>query len=176
MRVPVLSASVSLLYLTGFCFVTTATAATDKARETTLAGFSIENKKSFAFIDPKTNYILVRAGECDGAHRSLRVYRNRARLKQSEDAHLANRLQLKVLPKLVTSQGIKLGDTQERVRQLLGSPTWSGGSLWRTKETVWSYHTLKGTRDKGIEYITLFRFEEGRIMGIELMREDIPRC
>lgn len=43
-------------------------------------------------------------------------------------------------------------------------------------ETVWSYHYLQGTKDRGEEYITLFRFQRGRVVGIELTRNDIPGC
>lgn len=56
----------------------------------------------------------------------------------------------------------------------MGVPTWQGGSKFTPLERVWSYHRLEGTRKKGVEYVTLFRFRRGRLTGIELQRDLQP--
>lgn len=72
------------------------------------------------------------------------------------------------------SQGVRIGDPPARVRRLMGVPTWQGGSKFTPLERVWSYHRLDGTRKKGVEYTTLFRFRRGKLTGIELQRDLLP--
>ena len=75
---------------------------------------------------------------------------------------------------LSTDRGIAIGDQPETVLRIMGAPTWKGGSQFVAGEKVWSYHRIVGTKDDGMEYISLFRFRNGRITAIELHTDSLP--
>ena len=67
-----------------------------------------------------------------------------------------------------TGRGVSIGDSPERVRELMGAPTWSGGSRFFATEKVWSYRTEVGPKGERTGYRTLIRFRKGKVSQIEL--------
>ena len=67
-----------------------------------------------------------------------------------------------------TGRGVKIGDSPGRVRQIMGRPSWKGGSRYVPGEKVWSYRWIVGKSDDGMGYRALFRFRNGKVSVIEL--------
>lgn len=69
---------------------------------------------------------------------------------------------------LETGKGVRIGDAPERVSNLMGTPTWTGGSKYVPGEKVWTYHRIVGPKGDRTEYGSLFRFRHGKVTQIEL--------
>ncbi|WP_309720248.1 hypothetical protein [Armatimonas sp.] len=142
-----------------------------------LAGYTVEKDRRVLLQDPRTGYILVRMGECDGAHKSVSLYPNLTEVaKRFGPAWTRSQVFPRKPLSLETGRGVKIGDRPEQVFRKMGKPTRKGGSLQHADETVWSYHHVQGSHEKGAEYISRFRFRRDRVTGIELLREAIPGC
>ena len=76
------------------------------------------------------------------------------------------------LRNLATGRGIEIGDAPEKVRHVMGAPTWQGSSKYSAGERVWTYHRKVGTDKDGMEYVSLFRFRHSSVTGIEI-RSDL---
>jgi len=140
--------------------------------ERMLAGYTTEKHDAVWIRDHRSGYILLRQSECDGSHLHLALYSDKSALKNWVDPEKP--IPGGRLPSLQTGRGIHIGDKTDRLRRVMGEPTWQGGSLYTPGERVWSFHHLIGTRAKGIEYISVFRIRNGRVTGIELDREEQP--
>ena len=140
--------------------------------ERLLAGYTTEKHDSVRLRDTKTGYYLVRQSECDGSHLHLALYRDSTCLKDWLEP--GKTVPTGRLRSVQTGRGLGIGDTSSRIRRIMGTPTWQGGSRYSRGESVWSYHHLIGTRAKGVEYITVVRFRNGLVTGIELDREVQP--
>ena len=95
-------------------------------------------------------------------------------LDQGEADYLKPLVKPGNLRNLRTGRGVRLEDPPERVRRIMGVPTWSGGSLYVDGERVWSYLRLIGSKDDGIAYKALFRFRHGKVTSVESERDTIP--
>jgi hypothetical protein len=99
--------------------------------DTEVAGYvmdSSEKHRPLAVHDGKTGFFLVRDVECDGADITVLLTRDHSMMRQfgvsmpgAEPAELT--LQEKRLPSLSTGKGIRIGDTEGRMREILGKPT-----------------------------------------------------
>lgn len=142
-----------------------------------LAGYTIEKSNEVYLRDPKTGYVLMRNGDCDGALKRIQLYPSVEDMARNNDPDWVHGLTFQTKPlTLETGRGIRVGDRPERVFREMGKPTWRGGSAYVPEEEVWSYHHIVGTKKSGVEYRTLFRFRRGRVTGIELHSESLPRA
>ena len=70
-----------------------------------------------------------------------------------------------------TGSGIGLRDGPDRIRAVMGRPTWQGRSKFDRKVRVWTYHHRIHTGKHKVEYVALFRFRRKNITCIELRRD-----
>ncbi|MBB6049190.1 hypothetical protein [Armatimonas rosea] len=140
-----------------------------------LAGYTIEKSTEVHLRDPKTGYVLVRSGDCDGALKHLRLFPSAEEMSRSTDAAWVSDLKFEAKPlPLETGRGISIGDRPEKIFREMGKPTWRGGSTYMPGDEVWSYHHRVGTPKQGVEYKALFRFRRGRVVAMELHSENYP--
>ena len=174
LRGPSLQFVISILLIAMHAGGNAAAAGRTKApAERMLAGYSTEKHGQVVFRDARTGYYLLRNTECDGSHVKLVLSHDPAVLK-GWGVSVDGPATTGDLRSLTTGRGIRIGDSRARVQQIMGSPTWQGTSKFTRWERAWSYHRLFGTQTDGVEYITLFRFRNGLVTGIELDRELRP--
>lgn len=140
--------------------------------ERMLAGYTTEKRDAILLRDTRSGCYLVRQCECDGSHIHLALYRDKTPLRDGFEP--GKPISTGRLRSVQTGRGVGIGDTVTQARRIMGPPTWQGGSRYSRDEQVWSYHHLIGTRAKGVEYITILRFRNGLVSGIELDREEQP--
>lgn len=136
--------------------------------------------------DAKSGFYLVRGVECDGAH--LRVTLTRDRKIVSDEGYqipgykpvdgIERYLTLKEKPlsTLSTGKGIKIGDSPQRVRTLLGAATKTQktGSRKQFDEMTYFWRDVKN--GEGWEWTNTYTFKGGKLIEISFNREAVPGC
>lgn len=123
--------------------------------------------------DPRTGYMLIGSGECDGAYLWTVLTRDRYLVAgdgykvpnyQPKPEHTDNgtqAMQARTIP-LRTGHGIQIGDGTKRVVALLGPPTkaTNEGSRKQFRVLTYSWHSKKERRT----YDQSYTFKRGRLI------------
>ncbi|HWA82219.1 MAG TPA: hypothetical protein VG820_02205 [Fimbriimonadaceae bacterium] len=142
---------------------------------TTLAGYNIEKRADIGIYDSKSGFYLCTTSECDGADYSMVLTRDRnivtgsgyyvPKFKPREHDNGEVPLSHRRLQSLSTAKGVKIGDTPEQVRSLLGKPSKAEHDEFLTYSYKWSTKS-------GVDYDQEYVFKAGRLIEIQFSRND----
>ena len=149
----------------------------------TLAGYAVDHDESHNAIgvyDKAKNFYLTRTAECDGAYLTVTLTRDR---KVVQDAGYAvpglptgpgehrTLLKLRPLRNLSTSMGVTIGDSESKVREIVGKPSKVEDEGWRDQYHSLTYkYKTKKVQDIAITYEHKYVFKEGRVIEIQVGR------
>ena len=141
-----------------------------------LAGYAFasdERHKDVAVRDPKSGFYLVRDLECDGADISLVLTRDRKRIA-NDVANTASvgdsglpTLVAKPLRNLSTGKGISIGDSESKMRSILGRPSSFELDGNRKQFRVFTYHWTDRGGEMTAEVAQIYIFKKGRLIEID---------
>lgn len=151
-----------------------------------VAGLSVSvvSSSRLARHDPKSGYFAYKTLDCDGAHRSVRLTRDR-RLVEEEAAvdvpgfgqpatEFFGQGVTKRSLTLATKHGVRIGMTDAQVRAKLGKPdrTWAkspySATLYR--------QTVMDDRENGSGLRNTYIFKSGKLIEVLLNLDSIPGC
>ena len=150
--------------------------------DTMLAGYAFEYDEQHRPItvhDAKTGFYLVRSVDCDGAFVRLLLTRDRKLVSEMgvgvpgfNDADPYEIAVEKPLPSLSTGKGLKIGDSEARMRALLGSPSKASVEGSRSQFRVCSYKwkSPKNKDDISVTYDQRYTFKAGRLIEVEFWK------
>jgi len=144
--------------------------------DTLLAGYAVDSSSShrpIAVHDAKSGYFLIRDIESDGGDIMLILTRDHAVLNEygarppgTPDTVLP--IQEKALPSLSTGKGVRIGDSEARVRTLLGSPTKVelSGSRKQFRDCRYLWHNRIDQFGNKTDVEDRYTFKAGRLIEI----------
>jgi len=149
----------------------------------TLAGYSFaydDKHRPIAVRDPKTGFYLVRDVVCDGGILTLLLTRDHKLAGQYalEDANgdqdVNDAIAQKALPNLATGHGLRMGDSEARMNELLGKPGSRTIEGDRDQFTVYHYKwnvPAASVKDVDSSYEEKYTFKKGQLIEIEFDRD-----
>lgn len=152
-----------------------------------VAGYALQYDETHGqagIHDPKTNYYLLRSIECDGAHLTVILTRDRTimtsngyrvpNFKDPSGAEGYTAVVEKPLSSLSTSKGVRIGDTPSQVKARLGKPTEikTTGSRKQFVELDYVWRDIKN--GEGHIWTNSYTFKQGKLIEITFNREMYP--
>jgi hypothetical protein len=142
----------------------------------TLAGYALAYDEKHAPVvvhDAKSGFFLVRDIECDGGQLSLLLTRDHHSVEGYE-SDSEYKLKQKPLPSLVTGKGVAIGDSESKMKSLLGSPSSHEITGSRDQFTVFHYAWLQRGKDAEVQYDEAYTFKHGKLIEIQFSRDENP--
>ena len=147
-----------------------------------LAGYSFsydDTHRPVAVHDPKTGFYLVRDVECDGGTLTLLLTRDHQLAAENAaiDANSENEadnIAQKRLPNLATGHGLRMGDSESRMKELLGKPDSEDIEGSRDQYVVYRYNWVDHSpnrNDPDTSYEQKYTFKKGTLIEIEFTRD-----
>lgn len=135
-----------------------------------LAGYLLANDEKHATMtvqDTRSDYILARSGECDGAYQTLILSRDRKALQEGGYLYLEGQhLERKALPSLASGKGLRIGDGPSRMIRLLGKPKKALKEGDRKQYRTYVYSGRFG----GFDYDERYTFRGERLVEVRFNR------
>lgn len=151
-----------------------------------LAGYALLNDGTHSDVgvfDPAKKFYLVRYGECDGAYLTMVLTADRKVVSDigyfipnyiGGETEGSLKLKQKALPSLSTGKGVRIGDSPERLQQVLGKPNHTQKTGNRNQFREYVYTTKLKERRHGenwvIEYTANYVFKNGKLIEIRFGR------
>jgi hypothetical protein len=144
-----------------------------------LAGYAVDHDEShreIAIYDKAKNYYLTRTAECDGADLTVTLTRDRKvvqnagytvpglPIRSGEQDHV---LTMRTLTSLKTSMGVAIGDSESKVREIVGKPTKAMNEGSRDQYHALEYRFNTGKKDCHTSYVHRYVFKEGHLIEIQ---------
>lgn len=148
----------------------------------TLAGYAFcvdEFRPDVNIQDPASGFFLVRSSECDGAYVTVLLTRDR-RLVKKRGYTLPNEphedtssfhITPKKLPTLATGKGIKIGDSETRLKSILGRNYKLSVEGSRGQFRVYQYSWEdKSVESMTVSYTQAYTFKAGRLIEVQFSK------
>ena len=151
----------------------------------TLAGYAAdydESHREIGVFDKDKNYYLTRTAECDSAILTVSLTRDRKVVQNAgyavpgfsaKDSSPDHHLKTRSLRSLSTSMGVAIGDSESKLREIMGKPSKDEdeGSQNQYHSLTYSFQTKKlSPRDIPVQYVHKYIFKENRLIEIHIGR------